>query len=190
MTTKPHDVLVGEYFYPVAVSQPGVKAYVATNKRASKNTTPGQLIMDKDTCVVYLVDANGMLYMQPAECFPHDILNAPLWKTIPLPKDDFRLSCGLPTPPTTPPKPSSGLSSSSLAYTGQESAQWQQQRVRRDSAHVYPYPSSSSSVQQPQPQYRYAVSQSYPPSSGMYYVPQPQQAPVIPTQKKKHVRFE
>lgn len=55
--------------------------------------------MDRETCVVYLVDASGNLYMQPAEMFPKEILNAPLWKTIPLPKEDFyRIITPTPTP--------------------------------------------------------------------------------------------
>jgi hypothetical protein len=56
--------------------------------------------MDQDTLVVYLVDSNGNLYMQPAHMFPKDILNAPLWKTKPLPRVDFERMV---TPPQTPP---------------------------------------------------------------------------------------
>lgn len=206
------------YFYqlalPESVGYP--TAFVATNRQASQHTTPAQLVRttinsykrpkltsdaslqvtDPSTSAVYLVNTQGMLFAADAKSFPADILNAPRWKTIPLPKEQYRLSLGLPTPPTTPPTHYSDISSSSLSYTGVESEQWQQQRVRRDSAQVYPQPSTSSSSrrQQPQTQYRYAVSQSYPPSAGMYY-PQPQQQQpqqqqvIVPTQKKK-VRFE
>lgn len=60
--------------------------------------------MDRDTCVVYLVDSQGQLYMQPAEMFPKEILNAPLWKTIPLPREEFHRQ--VLTPPVTPPSQS------------------------------------------------------------------------------------
>ncbi|KAG8829122.1 hypothetical protein FRC17_007115, partial [Serendipita sp. 399] len=168
--TIPNRELKEKYFYPVQNIQ-GYNVYVATDEVIPSHKTPARLvsktlssspkstpnltplstshqIMDRDTCVVYLVDPNGMLYMQPQEMFPKEILNAPLFKTIPLPTVKFQqMLTPPPSPPrtttsassassgrqraaaasmTTAPAPAPGASSSSFldTYTGSESSQW------------------------------------------------------------------
>lgn len=172
-----HRQLQEKYFYPVEGLQ-GV--WVGTNQKIPRDKTPAQMLYDRETCVVYLVDGEGRLYMQPAEMFPKEILNAPLWKTIPLPNVDFHR---LITPPSTPQyKPQSvqphayqrGYAPALATYTGNESPVWVETRHRRDSQ-VY----STA----PSPRVAYVQTQ---PLAGYYSSQQP---PVLAPAQPKTVRF-
>ncbi|KIM33894.1 hypothetical protein M408DRAFT_325465 [Serendipita vermifera MAFF 305830] len=166
-TVVSHQILKEKYFYPVTKG-----VYIGVDNLIPRDKTPAQMIMDRETCVVYLVDSNGSIFMQPAEMFPKEILYAPLWKTVPLPNVEFNRIL---TPPSTPPKQSiqqhahqRGYVPSLATYTGTESPRWAETRHRRDSQPYSNAPSPHVRFVQPQP-------------SGTYYV-----QPAAPT---KSVRF-
>ncbi|PVG01967.1 hypothetical protein CPB86DRAFT_811877 [Serendipita vermifera] len=176
----PRSVLEAKYFYPVGRNR---DVFIGT---PSKVTTPVQpeearMIIEEGTWIVYIVDAEGRLYMQPPESFDPKILNAPLMKTVPLPAVEFQR---LITPPPSPPSSSSqrapahqsGYSPVLNTYTGRESSRWAEDRHQRSSAEYYPQ------QQQQQVQYSNAV-------PVMQY-PQPMQWVSAPTHQDQylHVR--